>query len=517
VLARRLEDLKILIVDDQASMRLAIARLLAQLGARVVESAATGAEAIRMIEATDEPFDVAIFDLSMPTEDGLVCLRKLASLARLDRKPAVILMSGKDPLVLESAHRVGESLDVRVLGAVSKPLTGQALTRLLDALNRPEALARPVPPALLTEAEVRRGLEAAGFELWFQPQYHIPSRRVLGVEALVRLRHAERGVLGPASFIGPAEECGLIGKLTDFVLEQAATWCAVWQAGGWPLTVSVNLSNAGLDDLTLPDRAAAICESRKLAPSQLMCELTESSLATDATAVLDIMTRLRLKGFRLSLDDFGTGYASFEQLRSLPFHELKLDRQLVQGAVNNPRSRAILASTIRLASELNMSTVAEGVETDAMLQMVTGLGCQAAQGYLIGRPMPAVDVSGWLVQRENGRDPVHGRPARVDHGAQERGALPGGAANAQAPTLDDTVMQFAHDVANPLMMVLTLSELLLSDASVSQEHRPDISQIHDAAEEVSAMIKALWKKATESGPSGNAPAHHVPVRSSVAS
>lgn len=197
---RSLEGLKILAVDDQATVRLVLARLLARLGAGPVETAANGAKALRLIEAADEPFDVAICDLSMPTEDGLVFLRKLA---RLDRKPAVILMSGQDAVVLESAERLGENLGVTILGAISKPLTGQALTKLLDVLNRPKATARAAAPVVLTGTEIELALDAGRFEPWFQPQYDIPSRRIRGVEALLRLRHDERGVLGPASFIRP--------------------------------------------------------------------------------------------------------------------------------------------------------------------------------------------------------------------------------------------------------------------------------------------------------------------------
>ena len=493
--ARPLKDLRILVVDDQASVRQVISKLLTRLGTEQVESAANGAEAVRMIEVASEPFDVAICDLSMPTEDGLVFLRRLG---RLDRKPAVILMSGKDISVLESAQRLGESSDVKILGTIAKPLTGSALVRLLDAFGRPESMVRSASPAVLTGPEVALGIDAGRFELWFQPQYHILSRRVVGVEALLRLRDDERGILGPASFIRPAEECGLIGGLTDFVLEQATAWCAVWQTAGWPLTVAVNLSKARLDDLTLPDRAAAMCSSRELAPSQLVFELTESSLATDATALLDIMLRLRLKGFRLSLDDFGTGYASLEQLGSFPFHELKLDKQFVQSAIHDARSRAILESSVGLASELKMSTVAEGVETDAMLEMVTGLGCHVAQGYLLGRPMPAEEIARWLMRPAAARDPVRGRSASVSHDSHDAGrigAKPDGAAGAPPP--GDAVSRFAHDVAGSLMVVLALSEMLLSDARVGPDLRDDIGQIHDAAVEVSAMIEALRKQAVK--------------------
>ncbi len=491
---RDLSDLKILVVDDQAAVRRVIARLLAQLGASRVESAGDGAEAMRAIEAATEPFDVAICDLSMPTEDGLVLLRRLAA---LHRKPAVILMSGKDALVLESAQRLGDSLDVTILGTIAKPLTGSTLTTMLDVLNRPDAKIRHLAPTILTCAEVEHCLDTDRFELWFQPQYHIASGRVIGVEALLRVRQGERGILEPESFIGTAERCGLIGRLTDVVMERATRWCAEWQSAGWPLTVAVNLSKAGLDDLTLPDRAAALCERWGLAPGQLAFELTESSLAADNSALLEVTTRLRLKGFHLSLDDFGTGYASLEELRSLPFNELKLDKQFVQSAGDNPRSRTILENACRLASKLKISTVAEGVETLEMLRLVAGLGCQVAQGYLIGRPMPAEEVLGWLIRGGASRDASLSdrlRPVAGPEGDQ-------GPAHRQVETesalLGEAIVRFAHDIASPLMMVLAMSEMLASDDSVGAGHRDDLNQIHAAAQDVSAMIKALRKQALE--------------------
>jgi EAL domain-containing protein (putative c-di-GMP-specific phosphodiesterase class I) len=483
-----LKDLRILVVDDQASVRWVVARLLTSLGADRVETASSGAEAIATIEAAAEPCNVAICDLSMPDGDGLVFLRNLA---RLVRKPAVILMSGKDRVLLETAQQLGESLAVTILGTIIKPLTGVALMQLLDTLSLPEAMARPMPPVVLTEAEIASSLDAGRFELWFQPQCHIPSGHVVGVEALIRLRDVHLGLLGPASFIDTAEQCGLIARLTNFVLDEAVTWSGRWRTAGYPVTVAINLSKAGLNDLTLPDRAAALCAAHDVAPSQLTFELTESSLPTDGPALLDIMARLRLKGFRLSLDDFGTGFASLEQLRSLPFHELKLDTQFVQSAVHNARSRAILQGAIGLAAELDMSTVAEGVETPAMLQMVVDLGCHVAQGYLVAKPMSAEQVLEWLKQGPVDLSIVPADLPSIHLDARPRAVAVVHAFDPEAPAVDATVEHFVHDAAGPLMMVLVLSQMLLDTDRVSDEQRQDLGQIHSSAEEVSAMIQAL--------------------------
>jgi predicted signal transduction protein with EAL and GGDEF domain len=241
--------------------------------------------------------------------------------------------------------------------------------------------------------------------------------------------------------------------------------------------VSVNLSKAGLRDLTLPDRAAALCVRCDVSPRHITFELTESTLATDATALLDISSRLRLKGFRLSLDDFGTGYASLEELRSLPFHELKLDKQFVQAAGHDNRVRAILENSIALARDLGMDTVAEGVETPAMVDLVASLGCRVIQGFVLAPPMAGTAVLEWLDRGVTIR-PRGAPPKTMDDGALA------------AETLRTT-----HDAAGHLMMVLAMSELLLDDPTLSAELRSDLARIHESAREVTVMLKRLQERA----------------------
>lgn len=467
-----------------AAAREAISRLLTALGCSRIQTAASGAAAIQAITAAAAPFDVVICDLSMPTDDGLVLLRRLAA---LDVKPAVILMSGGEAMILESARRLGARFGLRVLGAVQKPVSAAVLSGLLHAATAPGPGAVPPPPALLTAAEVRAGLDSNRFELWFQPQYHIRSHRVVGAEALLRLRDEAGGILGPASFIAPAERTGLIDRLTDFALQAAVAQGAAWKAGGQNLTIAVNLSPASLHDVTLPDRAAALCLERRLDPGTLVFELTESFLASDITAVLDITTRLRLMGFGLAIDDFGTGYASLAQLDLLPFQQLKIDRSLVQHAVGDPRARTILSNTVRMASELKMSIVAEGVETELMFQMAAGLSCDIAQGYLIARPMPGHELEGWLARHGGDTDPSRLSGANPGDGAGPVVAI-------RPVTSASRVDRFAHDVASPLMLLMMLSESLLSDPDLGREQSEDISALHRAATDVASMVKALRRQ-----------------------
>ena len=212
------------------------------------------------------------------------------------------------------------------------------------------------------------------------------------------MRHPERGVIGPDSFIPAAEAGGWIEALTDRVVEESVKRAAAWHGKDGPIAVSINLSAAALKDLSYPDSLFQHCLDGAVPPEQIVLELTESSLAGDPDVLLEIMARLRLKKFKLSIDDFGTGFSSLEQLKGLPFHELKIDKSFVLDALDNTRSRSILENSLRLATDLNLKTVAEGVETREHLQLLRELGCDIAQGYLIARPMPADDVPLWLDQ-----------------------------------------------------------------------------------------------------------------------
>ena len=465
-------------------MRLTITRMLQRLGVVRIESAANAADALQAITTPGRRVDLVICDLSMPTADGLLCLRWLAD---LERPPAVILVSGHERLLLESARRLGESLQLRILGAEQKPVTAETLQRLLEGLETTDAdaVAAPAASVVLSADDVRRSLDAGWIELWFQPQFRLSLNRVTGVEALMRLRHPTLGLLDPESFIPVAESAGLIGALTDLALTAAVEWSAQWRTAGHQLTVALNLSKAGLMDLTLPDRALYLCRTHDVAPADLTFELTESSLAAQATVLFDIAARLRLKGFRLSLDDFGTGYASLAELQSLPFHELKLDRQFVQGALHDARALGILRSSIALAAELGLSTVAEGVETESMLALVSGLGCQIIQGYFIARPMPADRIGPWLTERSwavAAAPPEAGRPAPVPVSA-----------TTPAAAGSEIVSRFAHDLASPLFVLLSLSELMRDDEP-SPQRKKDWDEIHKAATEISEKVKALRRQ-----------------------
>ena len=242
---------------------------------------------------------------------------------------------------------------------------------------------------LLTQ--LREGLER-DLVLHYQPKVELSSGRVTGVEALVRWQHPERGLLGPDRFIDLAEAAGLMGRLTRVVLEQALTQVSRWRADGLHLHVAVNTSPWNLADPLFPDVVTDLLARYDLPPEALTLEVTETSLMQDQQQAVHALTRLRAAGVAIAVDDYGTGYSSLAYLTDLPVDELKLDRRFAATVTTDPRTVAVVASTVHLAHALGLTVVMEGVEDEQTLAALVREGCDQAQGYHLGRPVPAAQL-----------------------------------------------------------------------------------------------------------------------------
>jgi diguanylate cyclase len=252
------------------------------------------------------------------------------------------------------------------------------------------------PRRLALLGGLRRALETDELVLHYQPKADLRSGRILGVEALVRWQHPQHGLLGPGEFIPLAERTGLIHPLTGWVLDTALHQAAEWHRAGRRLSVAVNLSTRCLLDPALPDRVDGRLAGWRLPAGALTLEVTESAVMADPARALDVLGRLHALGVGLALDDFGTGYSSMAYLKTLPVDELKVDRSFVGQMASSPSDAVIVRSTIDLGHNLGLRVVAEGVETQEAWEQLKALGCDTAQGYLLGRPMPAADLERWL-------------------------------------------------------------------------------------------------------------------------
>ena len=346
-------------------------------------------EAVRTLA----PSHVAI-DLIMPGMDGVEVLRQLAATGCTS---AVILTSGMGPKVLEAAQATASERGLNIAGVLPKPFRPAMLRELLDRQPRtPRAPASARPAARVTAQVLRQAIAERRITIVAQPKLDVSSRQVVGAEILARWNDPVHGFVPPDVFVALAEAEGLMQPLTLLVLEQALAWFAdspLRASGG---SVAVNLSTSCLSDVALADYIQQSCSDAGVAAEQLILEITEST-AMDRTAdSFDTLTRLRLKGFRLSVDDFGTGYSSLAQLARLPLSEIKIDRSFVMKLLSSEDARKIVDATIRLAQGMDLVSVAEGVEDEAVLGALADLGCTLAQGYHIARPLPVEEFDAWL-------------------------------------------------------------------------------------------------------------------------
>ncbi|MBW7964818.1 EAL domain-containing protein [Bradyrhizobium sp. BR 10261] len=242
---------------------------------------------------------------------------------------------------------------------------------------------------LTMEQDLRQALVNGGFEIHYQPLVNLHSGEVSGCEALLRWRHPERGMVSPAEFIPIAEDTGLINELGDWVLRTACNEAATWPGH---VRLAVNVSPVQLKCGTLALRIAGALDASGLDPRRLELEITEAVLIRDDEAALAILHQLRSIGVRIALDDFGTGYSSLSYLKRFPFDKIKIDRCFVADIADADGAPVIVQAVVNIASASNMTTVAEGVETEAQREMLRALGCTEMQGYLFSRPRPAAEV-----------------------------------------------------------------------------------------------------------------------------
>jgi EAL domain-containing protein (putative c-di-GMP-specific phosphodiesterase class I) len=377
-------------IDDERAFLDIIERVAQSAGF----TATTTTDPARFKEAVEaESPDVVLLDLQMPDCDGVEFLRFLADKAC---RAKIFLVSGFDPRVINLARDMGDDFRLDMGEPLQKPVRPvelrQMLARLRSKSFEPDASA------------LRQALAEDRIELYYQPLVELRDGRTIGFEALARWNHPEFGMIMPDRFIKLAEREGLIDPFTERVVGLAVHQLADWRKEGFLPFVSVNVSAANIVDARLPDRLAQLCGRCEVPPDRFCLELTETAAMGDPTLMLEVLTRLRLKGFKLAIDDFGTGYSSMLQLHRLPFSELKIDQSFVAEMERSEEARIIVGAIAGLGKNLGLELVAEGVENQALLKHLVGFGCEIGQGYHFSRPMPAGQVLDWLAN--NGAAPT---------------------------------------------------------------------------------------------------------------
>lgn len=401
---------KLLILDDDELTGETIRNVAEYAGMSV--QVTTNATAFFNLLKEWEPSHIAL-DLIMPEMDGV---EVLGALGEQNITAKIIITSGVGQQVLQAAARSAAAHGLNIVGILPKPFNPKAFRELIDSpspnltdlIDGQHTTGRP--NALTINAnDLAKAIKNREITLAYQPKVGCTSGTLMGFEALARWHHADYGFIAPDIFIAIAEQHNLIDDLTLLIFEQALPWFSQFcqQQHQTPTTpqasqliCSINISALSLRNLSLFNQIEALCHLHNVKLHSIMLELTETGAMDDPVASLDILTRLRMKGFQLSIDDFGTGFSSMLQLVRMPFSEVKVDKSFVMTAQQSRESRLVIQAIIELAHSLDMKVIAEGIEDYPTLQFLQQLGCDKAQGYFIGRPVPAEKVNEWLKQRK---------------------------------------------------------------------------------------------------------------------
>lgn len=403
----RVSTVNALVVDDDAQ----ICELIEDIGAEVGVAVVTARDFRGFQETFGQvQFDAIFLDLQMPDVDGVEYLRLLSEAGCEAR---ITLMSGFDARVLRTARRFGESRRLRMEGVLEKPFDVDRLAALLESLKQ--------SPQAISREELQQGIANGELFMQYQPKVRLyrdgeisgwsciqapsGSWRLDSLEALVRWRHPTRGLLPPDRFIPLAESSQLIVSLTEYVVREVVDQMAEWDADGFHARVSINWPAHMLTDLSAPDWLADLADKSGVERERIALEITETAAMTDAVRAMDILSRIRLKGFDLSMDDFGTGYSSLVQLHRMPFRELKIDKSIVKELNISDDAAKIVHAIIDLAHNLGLEVCAEGTEDAEIVRRLQEYACDSAQGYHFAPAVDGQDVP-LLVAEGGAGDPL---------------------------------------------------------------------------------------------------------------
>lgn len=378
--------LRILVLKSPTFQRALAVSLFKQSGSVEVIEAANAQEALALL-ARSGPVDVVLCDLHLEGMDVLAFLQRAAENDALHS----VIISGAYPVdVRRAIEQFVALLGLHLLGYEDKPVSLAMLEIMLHRHRHHQLLPRQTPlpaPLQVDETAAREALNAGQFQVYYQPKFDLHTDQMCGVEVLTRWQHPRQGLLSPAVFMPTLERCGLLDQWLLAQMNQALALQQQARMRGVALPLAFNLHASQLASDELSMRIRTLLARWRSPRFSVTFELTEGGILEASATSLECLVRLRMSGCNLSIDDFGAGFSSLQRLCQLPFNEIKLDGEFVRGLQDDPRSRAVIISTLALGESLGMSVVVEGIETREQCQQLRELGCRVGQGYVFARPM----------------------------------------------------------------------------------------------------------------------------------
>ena len=386
---------KILVIEDDAIQRQSSISMLAKITNASLYGVKNSKQALEYLAQENKP-DLIICDLNMPEIDGLEFLRLIS---KYNLKTTIILSGYTELDVFTSVQQMAIHYGLKHISTLKKPVSPGKLKTLLreNKDNFHHYLADEVD-SVLSEHELIKAIENKELQPFFQPHIDISSGQVTGCEALVRWLHPKRGTLTPNAFLDRIVELGLMERLTRNMLEDSISACSRWHQQGVNYCISVNVTPSDIVNLYFVEYVLHTLAKYQLLPQYLTLEVTENEISPHMAKSIESLIRLRLKGVGISIDDFGTGHSSLMQLITSPFTELKIDQFFIRNMQINNKHWAVVKASIALAKHLGLRSVAEGVETQEQVALLTEMGGYILQGYYFAPALAEAQFISWAKQ-----------------------------------------------------------------------------------------------------------------------
>jgi len=382
--------MRVLVLDDDVEVGELVGELASMAGLAPVVT--QDPDAFYAELNRQEP-ELIVLDLQMPQADGIVILRELAATGC---KASVLIVSGMDRRTVASAEQFALQSGLTVFDTMQKPFAPENMVEKLKLAK--QTLSK------VTRADLERAIENGELMLHYQPVIHRIGEnawRAESAEALLRWQHPQLGRLAPAQFLGliDSDRSELMRQLTDFVLQRGIEQLRAWQNSGHHIGIRVNVAAGLIADSSFPDRLETILNENQTDPDLLTLEIHDLAVMDGSPTGYDILTRLRLKNIRLALDDFGADTASLHAICTLPFSEVKVDRQLVDSVDRIEGAKTLVSGLVATLQKMSIGCCAVGIERTSQLEVLDEIRCDRAQGFLVGEPMPASELSKVLARR----------------------------------------------------------------------------------------------------------------------